>query len=105
MIATRSDFRQAVCRIVARWWRGLDDDRGTRASLRRADCTTDVFGVPGFHHDILRPLERLLDRRLTDSEAEWVRGCRGGAGPCREEHAGQHASRLGAVFRECQKGN
>jgi len=70
MTAPRSEFRKAVARVVRRRWQGLEDDPGTRANLRRAGCIADVFGVPGFHHDLLRPAEEILGRELGDFEAE-----------------------------------
>jgi CRISPR system Cascade subunit CasB len=70
MTATRPEFRNAIGRVVTRWWKGLGDDRGTRASLRRAGSITEVFGIPGFHHDLLRPVEENLQRPVDDAEAE-----------------------------------
>jgi len=70
MTVPRSDFRKAVARIVGRWWQGLENDRGARANLRRAGCIADVFAIPGFHYDLLRPIEEVLGRAVSDFEAE-----------------------------------
>ena len=104
MITPRSDFRQAVGRVAARWWRGLDDDRGTRASLRRAGCITDVFGVPDFHHDLLRPLELLLNRQLTDSEAEWCAVVAAVLAHVEKSAPGSTPAALGRYFGSSRKG-
>lgn len=36
--------------VLRRWWNSLDDDRGTRAELRRCANTLQVMEVAGFHH-------------------------------------------------------
>ena len=46
------NFRQnqAWGDLLLRWWRGLDDDRGGRAALRRAPDITVVVMVPAYQH-------------------------------------------------------
>ncbi len=36
--------------VLRRWWNSLNDDRGTRAELRRCANTLQVMEVTGFHH-------------------------------------------------------
>lgn len=36
--------------VLRRWWNSLDDDRGTRAELRRCANILQVMEVAGFHH-------------------------------------------------------
>ncbi len=52
--------------VLRRWWSSLDDDRGTRAELRRCATTLQVMEVAGFHH--LRA--RLLPVGLASSKRE-----------------------------------
>lgn len=35
--------------IVLKWWKGLENDRGGRAELRRAHNPTEVVFVPAYH--------------------------------------------------------
>lgn len=55
-----SDSRQ----VLQRWWMALEDDRGTRAELRRCATSLQVMEVAGFHH--LRA--RLLPLGLPEGE-------------------------------------
>lgn len=36
--------------ILLKWWKGLDDSRGDRASLRRCHNSIEVAFNPAFHH-------------------------------------------------------
>jgi CRISPR system Cascade subunit CasB len=43
--------------ILRAWWKGLEDDKGERAALRRAENTTEVVLSPAFHR-LLNELRR-----------------------------------------------
>ncbi len=42
--------------VLARWWGGLEKDRGGRAALRRAKNLDAVFACASFHQHLLAPL-------------------------------------------------
>ena len=53
---------------LQRWWEGLEDDRGTRAELRRCATTLEVMQVPGFHHLRARLMPLGLSGKTPDDE-------------------------------------
>ncbi|MCG6116929.1 MAG: type I-E CRISPR-associated protein Cse2/CasB [Aquimonas sp.] len=57
--------------VLRRWWNALEDDRGTRAALRRCATTLQVMQVAGFHHLHARLLPLgLSTRKPEDAEQD-----------------------------------
>ena len=48
----KSELSSIFWNVILEWWQGLDDDRGTRARLRRAKTPDEVFVSPDFQRGL-----------------------------------------------------